>query len=88
MTHGAGEQLRPAVLRIQALGFWCTAEGERQRGRQEGMKEDAPRDESEVCKDFGQSFLWNVTESRAFWESDDDTGVFPTAPWAKIDTSN
>lgn len=44
------------------------------------MKEDTPRDESEVVKDFGQSFLWNVTESRAFGEGDDDAGIFPTAP--------
>lgn len=43
------------------------------------MEEDVPRDESEVRKHFGQSFLRNVTESRAFWEGDDDTGVLPTA---------
>ncbi len=55
--------------------------GERERVREGQTEEDAPRDESEVCKDFGQSFLWNVTESRAFWEGDDDAGVFPTAPW-------
>lgn len=43
------------------------------------MEEDVPRDESEVRKHFGQGFLRNVTESRAFRESDDDTGVLPTA---------
>lgn len=41
------------MLRIQVLGFWCTAERERERGRQEKMEKDVPRDESEVCKDFG-----------------------------------
>lgn len=46
-------------------------------------KEDAPRDESQVCKDFGQSFLWNVAEGRAFWEGDDDTEIFPSAPWTR-----
>ena len=34
-TQRAEEQLRPAVLRIQALGFWCTAEREREQVRQE-----------------------------------------------------
>lgn len=46
-------------------------------------EEDAPRDESQVCKDFGQSFLRNVAESRAFWEGDDDTGIFPATPWTR-----
>lgn len=39
---------RPAVLKVHVTDFWCTA------GRAERLEEeDAPRDESQVCKYFG-----------------------------------
>lgn len=67
-----------AVLRIQATEVLAhCSEWESHKK----TSENTPRDESEVVKNFGESFLWNVTESWAFWESDDNAGVFPTAPW-------
>lgn len=63
--------------------FGAVQKQRRGRLRREWGEDVVPRDESEICKHFGQSFLWNVTESRALWEGDDDAGVFATAPLGK-----
>lgn len=65
--------------------FGAVQKHRRRRLRLEWV-EDVPGNEGEVRKHFGQSFLWNVTESRALWECDDDAGIFPTASWKKKPT--
>lgn len=69
----------------------CWTFGAVQKERQGGLRQGwvqgvVPRDEGEVRKHFGQSFLWNVTESRALWEGDDDAGIFPTASLKRKDS--
>lgn len=56
------------------------------RLRRQEVEEVVPRDEGEVRKHFGQSFLWNVTKSRALWKGDDDAGIFPTASLKRKDS--
>lgn len=59
--------------------FGAVQKQRRRRLRRGWVEGVVPRDEGEVRKHFGQSFLWNVTESRALREGDDDAGIFATA---------
>lgn len=70
--------------RIYKLALLCCIalrEKEEKKEEKKINQSHVPWNQREICEDFSQCFLWDITEIWAFWESNDDTRILATAPW-------